>query len=449
MDRICRICLASEVSREFTEIYKMHAQKIALKIFLISHVKIVEFKESPALVCAQCVKELYQCIQFRKKIQTSDEYFRASESDLWKISIDNDEEAGGDNNKEFDSLRNSEELDNEIEALDEDFEYEALGKIEPPQPEEEVMHSEFTIKELQPLAKRRGRKVKNVKRNYKRLACKVCGITLSRRQRLVQHERLHFIDVTKSFYECDDCGKRFNQRFSLIPHFQKYHSFKLGPKERWRCAICDDKSLPAGKMELHYKKMHSEFWSDPRGGDSQKNIRFESSQASKRRKKTVINASHKNSKNWFLCGICGNSFTSSYRYHKHLNDIHGVAEHEVVSKNVSVPAVIDNQEIKISNNVPCQICGKVFASVRTCKAHEKTHLNVKYVCDLCGNSFKVKVRISNFISLFIYSKNCLLQAYLTAHVQKIHLKLKRFRCTICSQEFIHRELLNYHVRYAL
>lgn len=83
----------------------------------------------------------------------------------------------------------------------------------------------------------------------------------------------------------------------------------------------------------------------------------------------------------------------------------------------------------------------------TVRAHEKTHLNIQYKCDLCGSSFRVK-------------------AYLTAHVQKVHMKLKkwvslviflivklkflivRFKCSIenCSASFVHRELLNYHVR---
>lgn len=97
---------------------------------------------------------------------------------------------------------------------------------------------------------------------------------------------------------------------------------------------------------------------------------------------------------------------------------------------------------------PCTTCGKVFATITTVRAHEKTHLNVEYFCDLCNASFRVK-------------------AYLTSHVQKVHMKLKklgksqgnyrlisnfwifhRFTCSIenCSASFVHRELLNYHVR---
>lgn len=32
-----------------------------------------------------------------------------------------------------------------------------------------------------------------------------------------------------------------------------------GPKEKWKCAICEHKILPPGNMALHYDKEHSNF----------------------------------------------------------------------------------------------------------------------------------------------------------------------------------------------
>lgn len=392
MERICRICLISETTTEFTEIFSKLSQKIALKIFLISHVKIIErVNECPALICSQCFKELHQCVQFRKKIQTSDEYFRNKlekyENDLWKLESDD-----GDIDVDGVGEEDDSQLDDEIkiEALDDDFEYEALDEVEDIQQQENSQNSEnnenFKINETSE------EKKKGEKRAYNRLTCKICGVTLSRRLRLIQHERLHFLDLTKSFYECDMCDKKFNQRFSLIPHFQKHHNFKLGAKERWKCAICKNKSLPAAKMEVHYRKFHSEFYGDSPRQDL--NIQqMTPKKALKNTQKAQKAHKKEKSKNWFLCGICGNSFISSYRYHKHLNDIHGVTEHEL--DNPSTDAS-DHQKIKKSKNVPCQLCGKVYSSVITCKAHEKTHLNVRYVCDLCGSDFKVKVIQINF-----------------------------------------------------
>lgn len=49
-----------------------------------------------ALICSSCLKELYQCILFRKKCQSSDEYFKTKtlklESTLWHTQplIDDD-----------------------------------------------------------------------------------------------------------------------------------------------------------------------------------------------------------------------------------------------------------------------------------------------------------------------------------------------------------------------
>lgn len=205
-----------------------------------------------------------------------------------------------------------------------------------------------------------------------------------------------------------------NQRFGLIPHFRKHHNFTLGPKERWKCAICKDKTLPAFKMECHYQTFHTEFYkSEP------EELKTPQKSSKSPLKSQKITKNPKQSKIFFPCSLCGNSFTNSYRYHKHLNDIHGVKEQEILQNDGTIEILLNHslelsqktnknthQELKKSKNVPCSTCGKVFSSITTCKAHEKTHLDTKYFCDLCGSSFKVK-------------------AYLSSHVQKVHLKLKR------------------------
>lgn len=368
MNKVCRVCLTSESDEEFEKIFVNH--KIALKIFLISSIKIVELDKTSALICSQCLKDLYQCFLFRRKIQTSDEYFRSkletSELNLFKFHDETHKD----------------------EIIEEDFEYEALEELA------EVSTIEDESNSSPPT--RRGRKVKKTKKPYKRLTCKICGITLSRRQRLIQHERLHFLGSTESFYECDMCDKKFNQRFSLIPHFKKYHSFKLGSNERWKCAICEDKTVPAGKMEVHYRKFHSEFYSDQNLNKlSLKNVKkspYKNSGQSKKSQLKKIKLIRTDVKDWFVCSLCGNSFTCNYRYQKHLNDIHGVTEHEIIQKEESTV----NRELKRSKKVPCQSCGKSFASLATCKAHEKTHQNLQFTCDLCGKCFKIKV------NLFLY-----------------------------------------------
>lgn len=47
------------------------------------------------------------------------------------------------------------------------------------------------------------------------MQCRYCGIRLSRRNRRIEHERLHLIDHSQQLYECSICGKTFNQKFGL------------------------------------------------------------------------------------------------------------------------------------------------------------------------------------------------------------------------------------------
>lgn len=77
----------------------------------------------------------------------------------------------------------------------------------------------------------------------------------------------------------------------------------------------------------------------------------------------------------------------------------------------------------------CSVCNKKFASNMTVRAHEKTHLNNEYACDICGSKFRVK-------------------AYITSHMQKVHMKIFRFICNVegCTEKFVHRELFNYHIK---
>ncbi|KAG5669674.1 hypothetical protein PVAND_017557 [Polypedilum vanderplanki] len=425
-ERICRICLTVETNKEFRKIFDSN---LGLKIFLISNVKIVEVLNIPALICKSCEIELYQCINFRKKIQISQEYFNNQlyehEFNLWNESQINEE------SKE--QIEKEEIQDLELDRTVEEYQIEKLTFHESQNEDHSKIEEEISFIEK--------KKKKTIVRRPNRtdLTCQYCGLKLSRRQRLMQHERLHLIEATKSFYTCDMCNKQMSQRFALVPHFQKHHNFKIGPKERWKCAICENKTLPACKMEVHYRNFHSEFYTNDEDKTDQSIEVKTLNQKQRSTKFKTLSKKVKQTKIFFPCSLCGNSFTNSYRYHKHLNDIHGVKEQEILqnaetieillseSLDISQKSLKDNQELKKSKNVPCSTCGKVFSSITTCKAHEKTHLDTKYYCDLCGSSFKVK-------------------AYLTSHVQKVHLKLKRFKCSMCEEAFIHRELLNYHVK---
>lgn len=212
-------------------------------------------------------------------------------------------------------------------------------------------------------------------------------------------------------------------------------------------------------MAFHYEKEHSNLVSDSAeihvdkveiSAASNRYRQIPRSQSNRRqeRKPTV----KKSEAVFWPCSTCGNSFSNYQRYQKHLREQHDINNLQEDSSLVKNFGKVDKSQLlnqpakylsllyryhifsKILSfrrvpKFPCTTCGKLFASVMTCRAHEKTHLDVSYVCDICGSAFQVK-------------------SYLVAHAKKVHMKLRIFKCSIenCSASFVHRELLNYHVK---
>lgn len=197
------------------------------------------------------------------------------------------------------------------------------------------------------------------------------------------------------------CGKSFNQRFGLVPHFQKHHGYKIEKcKEKWKCAICDNKILAPGNLEVHYQKFHKEFYVTQKVAQTSTNL--ERHKPKKKPPKKIIKKDLKKSKTFFPCEICGNSFTSSTRFHKHLNQAHGIRSQEILQidsldeKASSMQLGFLSKQHLDKKHIPCSttcsVCGKLFTSLNTCKTHEKIHSGLRYICDLCGSCFSMKVR---------------------------------------------------------
>lgn len=168
------------------------------------------------------LKELFQCISFRKKCQSANEYFKTQARP--KEDID-------DNNIWIE----------EEKLVEDDFlSYESLVEVEDDGIEEVkvVSEDEYIIEKIDECDESfikstvepeigviNSRKSKPNNRRKVNSQCRFCGIILSRRSRRIQHERLHMLDATQEFYKCYHCDKAFNQKTGLIPHFRSCHGF--------------------------------------------------------------------------------------------------------------------------------------------------------------------------------------------------------------------------------
>lgn len=101
-------------------------------------------------------------------------------------------------------------------------------------------------------------------------------------------------------------------------------------------------------MEVHYQKFHPFAHSiEPY---NQKSMDFNAIKR-ERKRRTTKNGELKENKTFFPCLLCGNSYTNSYRYQKHLNELHGVTDNEVVKnengmEGISNDVVVPEEFIK-------------------------------------------------------------------------------------------------------
>lgn len=425
---ICRVCLNSGNFNDFTQISRTNSD-IGENLSLFGGIQITEIGSD--VICSLCLKELFQCISFRKKCQSANDYFKTQSKTLENVQTQENNENWIEEEKlveedfvTYESVEEETENDLNDHHIESDEEY-IIEKID--ECDENFIESTIECPDETPIfiPPQIQKPTSQKKINSQ---CRFCGILLSRRSRRIEHERLHMLDQTQEFYKCFHCDKSFNQKSGLIPHFRSCHGFVPGPPERWKCGICEHKILKPGNMALHYEKEHQNFNFNTTHSTKFLTTLKVSSERIKPPKKPKANL------NFWPCSVCGNSFSNYQRYEKHLKQIHQVDEQQIadetsILKSSAILSEYNQVAKKKTGKIPCSTCGKVFASAVTVRAHEKTHLNIQYTCDLCGSSFKVK-------------------AYLTAHMQKIHMKIFKFKCNIegCNEKFIHRELFNYHIK---
>ncbi|KAH8304375.1 hypothetical protein KR059_007589, partial [Drosophila kikkawai] len=110
---------------------------------------------------------------------------------------------------------------------------------------------------------------------------------------------------------------------------------------------------------------------------------------------------------WFRCTVCELNFDRRCHLHQHIQRVH------------------------MSKAFACDLCERSFAFNNQLAAHKRTHdekhVAKPFVCEFCGKSFKQKIQM-------------------TTHVTAVHTKIRAFKCTMCTKDFLTKRDLKDHVK---
>ncbi|XP_070508410.1 uncharacterized protein [Chironomus tepperi] len=73
-DKVCRVCLQAQTTSKFNQIFDNNG-KIGKQIYELCGLKILEFKQCPALICPKCTENLLKAIELRNSILDNNRHF--------------------------------------------------------------------------------------------------------------------------------------------------------------------------------------------------------------------------------------------------------------------------------------------------------------------------------------------------------------------------------------
>ncbi|KAF7286004.1 hypothetical protein GWI33_008307 [Rhynchophorus ferrugineus] len=282
-------------------------------------------------------------------------------------------------------------------------------------------------------------------------------------------------------HDCDICGAKLTTKIGLIYHKNALHLKKFN----FHCELCGKGYMLKGLLDAHLRRIHdheSAIISCPVDGCVKV---FKTKPAFKRH----IQAVHAEDRPNLVCVPCGQAFTHSSLYEKHLR------KHEndqslyfcyICEKTLSCSGTYKTHLRTHTGEKPfvCKVCGRGFISMRSLKEHEivvhteelshvctvcgkrklEFDISTNYHCTSCNFAFETYALLLDHESKCVFAstngggtkplhscpqchKTFFYKRYVTNHINRVHkrdLSLK-VSCPECPRTFSRANILNSHI----
>jgi KRAB domain-containing zinc finger protein len=279
--------------------------------------------------------------------------------------------------------------------------------------------------------------------------CDFCPFSSRRKLKFVYHMKRH--RIFKEKLSCQHCVKKFTHQGHLSCHLQA----------KSECLICSKTFFCVGALKKHLDEAHHGTFSCPHAACKQQ--KFASKNSLIEHLKSVHEGKKRSKK--FQCDLCGLQIRDKFEVQKHMESHLKTKKFQCMRCGVwlrtqntlnthlrATPSTCLYCDAKFQcklnlekhykekhktseSHWPCQKCSKVFCSIHTLKAHQKSKCYGKFYLPK-QNNFECKKCPKTYSSRKSFRK----------HQKSVHGEVESRKCQICNVEFRSMARLQLHLK---
>ncbi|XP_063630677.1 zinc finger protein 93-like [Cydia splendana] len=259
----------------------------------------------------------------------------------------------------------------------------------------------------------------------------------------------------RSFTDCVICEKKFDTRADLKRHIRTH-----GPNAKFPCRTCNIEFDTLKKLHVHRRK-HVKSYCER----VQCNVCNMELQAACLSQHMLRHAVESGEAPAYSCDVCGKTCSSQVylRYHKqsHMKPTpcpicEKLIKPAGLQKHIKYHSYKDDPVMreKMKRRYKCQVCDYMASDPSILEAHvNRHHLKVKpYICSVCEKDFCGKLQLTRHMDTHYVTKNYSCEVCDKKFSNKIclrmHLRLhtgeRPYYCEICAESFISASALKTH-----